>query len=189
MALSYARNPDPAGTDAELETLRRERDEAVAARESAFDMLATFTHELRTPMTGILGMANLLLGTALDDDQGHYASTIWQSGSHLRRLVDDVVELSTLESGGFRLESAPDCPAEIVRGVLDIVSPEARKKKIGLSWQVDYELEGDFLLDAGRLRQVLLNLTANAIRYTDKGSVSIMASVEPGPGSATAARS
>jgi len=171
-----------AGTNGELEILRRERDEAVAAREAALDMLATFTHELRTPLTGILGMANLLLGTRLGEDQEHYARTIWETGSHLRRLVDDVVELSMLESDGFRLETAPACPAEIVRGVFDIVAPEARKKRLALSWRIDSDLEGEFALDAARLRQVLLNLLANAIRYTDRGSVKVIASVEPDAG-------
>lgn len=168
-----------AETDDEREDLRRERDDAIAAREAALDMLATFTHELRTPLTGILGMANLLLGTGLNEDQRHYARTIWDTGSHLRRLVDDVVELSLLESDGFRLETAPACPAEIVRGVFDIVAPEARKKRLALSWRIDATLEEEFAIDAARLRQVLLNLIANAIRYTDEGSVKVIGSAEP----------
>ena len=168
-----------AGTDAELEIMRRERDEAVAARDAALEMVATFSHELRTPLTGILGMANLLLGAELTEDQQHYARIIWDTGSHLRRLIDDVVELSILESDGFRLEPAPACPAEIERGVFDIVAPEARKKRISLSWRLDSDLEGEFMLDAGRLRQVLINLLANAVRYTDEGSARIVASVEP----------
>ncbi len=167
-----------AGDAADLAALRRERDEAVAALETVLDMVATFTHELRTPLTGILGMTNLLLGTELGEDQSHYARTVWESGNHLRRLVDDVVELALLASDGFRLEPAPAVPGEIIRGVLDIVEPEARKKKLGLFWQISCEFEDSFLIDAARLRQVLLNLAANAIKYTDQGSVRIDAAVE-----------
>lgn len=167
-----------AGDDAALAALRRERDEAVAAREAVLDMVASFTHELRTPLTGILGMTNLLLGTELSEDQSHYARTVWESGNHLRRLVDDVVELALLASEGFRLEPAPAVPGDVIRGVLDIFEPEAAKKKLGLFWQIACEFEDAFLIDAARLRQVLLNLVANAIRYTDQGSVRIDAAVE-----------
>jgi len=170
-----------AGDGSVLEALRRERDAAVAARDEAFDMLVNFTHEMRTPLTGMYGMANLLLGTELGEDQEHYARTIFNTGSHLRRLLDDVIELSILESDGFRLEPAPACLSQVVQDATDIVTPEARRKRISLSWQIDCELEDDFLVDAARLRQVLLNLAANAIRYTDKGSVRIVAGVESDP--------
>jgi signal transduction histidine kinase/AmiR/NasT family two-component response regulator len=158
----------------------RELDEARAASEQASRhksaFLATMSHEVRTPMNGILGMAHLLLETPLTAEQRDYSTAINQSGEALLGILNDILDLSKLEAGRMELE----CTALELRGLLgevvQLMGPGARIKGLDLRWQVADEVPLYLLGDELRLRQVLLNLLSNAIKFTEKGFVAVSAS-------------
>ncbi len=142
--------------------------DAARAKEA---FLATMSHEIRTPLNGVLGMASLLSETALNDEQHDYIRLIRASGDTLLRLIDDVLDFSKIESGRMTLESVPVELVPLAEEAIELVAEKAREKRLALLFDIDDECPYYILGDPTRLRQILLNLLTNAIKFTEVGEV------------------
>jgi len=153
-----------------------------ASDDPKMQFLATMSHEMRTPLNGIIGMTGLLLDTSLNANQRSYAEAVQESGGALLTLINDILDYSKLEAGKLELEQAPFDPLALVQGVTELLSPKADDKGIEIASFVDPALPRRLIGDEARLRQILLNLAGNGVKFTDYGGVAIEASFEPRPG-------
>lgn len=138
------------------------------------EQLATLSHEFRTPLNGVLGMARLLDGTRLTAEQKTYVGALRESGDHLLALVNDVLDLARLGAGKIELHTAPTDIAALLRQVTELMSPRAHEKGVEIAWTCAAGLP-PMMADEGRLRQVLLNFAGNAVKFTDAGGVLLSA--------------
>jgi signal transduction histidine kinase/ActR/RegA family two-component response regulator len=153
--------------------LREARERAESAGRAKADFLATISHEIRTPMNGVLGMLRIVRETPLTPEQRDYLKTASDSAETLLLLLNDVLDFSKIEAGRLELQSAPFAPALTARAVADLTHARARDKGLQFELHMDDHIPSVVIGDSNRLRQILVNLIGNAVKFTERGRVDL----------------
>lgn len=153
--------------------LLRARDEARAAADAKSKFVATVSHEIRTPLNGVIGMANILSNTKLDGKQSELVETIQKSGQSLMLLINDILDFSKTESGHVVLNEEEVDVRELVHDIVALLSTHANSKGIYLNMDIEMSVPETIVVDVTRIKQILLNLIGNAVKFTEKGGVTI----------------
>lgn len=153
--------------------LREARASAEAAAKARETLFAAITHEFRTPLNGVLGMADLLASTELTPEQKAYVDAVKDSGRHLMGLVEDILDAAKLDAGTITLDDTPFDAGETLESVAMLLAPRARAKGLELAMAVDPEAPRLVMGDAARVRQIILNLAGNAVKFTEEGGVAL----------------
>ncbi|MBT4019030.1 MAG: transporter substrate-binding domain-containing protein [Alphaproteobacteria bacterium] len=155
------------------EILRKAKDDAEASAQAKSDFIAVVSHEVRTPMNGVLGMARLMLETPLIGEQVEYAQTIVDSGEALLTILNDLLDISKLEAGKLEIEAFAFAPRRLIADTGNVMRPRAVEKGLKTQFRVGDNVPLAVIGDANRLRQIVFNLLSNAIKFTDRGEVEI----------------
>lgn len=172
------------GAQYDITELREAREAASAASQSKSEFLANMSHEIRTPMTAILGFADLLAESASrsnDSESMEHVDTIRRNGQHLLALINDILDLSKIEAGKMTVESVDLAPRTLIEDSIQTLASRAQEKGIALRCEIASELPASIRSDPLRMRQVLLNLLGNAVKFTQHGSVTLRVDVVGGP--------
>jgi two-component system sensor histidine kinase/response regulator len=155
------------------EALRKAKEKAEKDDRAKSKFLAIMSHEVRIPISGVLGFAELLSETDLNPEQSEYVRTITSSGEALLKLIEDFLDFSSIEAGRMKIETFPLSIGDVIRSITTLLKPKANQKGIALLAEIDPAVPKKVLGDSGRLRQILINLIGNALKFTEKGHVLI----------------
>ena len=158
----------------ELELLKT-RDEAEAGTKAKSEFLANMSHEIRTPMTAILGYSEILSADLINQQQREAATIIRQNGEYLLNVINDILDLSKIEAGKLEVERVPCSPCRILSEVASLIRPRAQAKELSLQIQHDKPLPASIRSDPTRLKQILINLASNAVKFTETGEIRLEA--------------